>query len=214
MSPTNFYDPDHFIPERWLPEAKNNPSSPFFSDNRDVLQPFSTGPRNCIGKNLAYAEMRVILARVLWNFDLQLCEESLDWKDQETYALWNKRPLMCKLVRRVGSEANKERVRTTLVSLWVALNDGLGMQGWDTTLEEDLTNDSCFRLFYWYWIVYLFLVLSWRFILLFIWTMINIRHQTTQRYLVIHLHIKHSGEETLRLIWNRKRGIKKKKIRN
>lgn len=61
------------------------------------------GPLNCIGKNLAYAEMRVILARVLWNFDLELCQESLDWKEQETYAMWKKPPLMCKLVQRVGN---------------------------------------------------------------------------------------------------------------
>ncbi|KAL2820278.1 cytochrome P450 [Aspergillus granulosus] len=96
-SPINFYAPDRFLPERWLPEARNDPSSPFFTDNRDVVQPFSVGPRNCIGRNLAFAEMRVILARVLWNFDLELCEESENWFDQKTYNLWEKPELMCKL---------------------------------------------------------------------------------------------------------------------
>ncbi|KAE8153594.1 cytochrome P450 [Aspergillus avenaceus] len=96
-SSINFHDPEHFHPERWLPEAKSDPASPFFSDKRGVLQPFSTGPRNCIGRNLAFAEMRVILARVLWNFDLKLCEQSRNWSDQKTYALWEKPPLMCKL---------------------------------------------------------------------------------------------------------------------
>ncbi|BAE59716.1 unnamed protein product [Aspergillus oryzae RIB40] len=96
-SSTNFHAPDRFIPERWLPEAKSDPSSPFYSDNRGVVQPFSTGPRNCIGRNLAYAEMRVILARVLWNFDLELCEESTQWSDQKAYTLWEKPPLMCRL---------------------------------------------------------------------------------------------------------------------
>jgi cytochrome P450 len=100
-SPTNFHRPQRYVPERWLPEAKSDPSSPYFSDQRDVLQPFSVGPRNCIGRNLAYAEMRLILARVLWNFDLELCEESLDWSDQKSYILWDKPALMCKLKLRV-----------------------------------------------------------------------------------------------------------------
>ncbi|KAJ0420805.1 cytochrome P450 [Aspergillus carlsbadensis] len=82
-----------------LPEMRDDPSSPFYSDNREVLQPFSTGPRNCIGKNLAYNEMRMILAKVLWNFDLELCVESKEWWNQRAFELWEKPPLMCKLTR-------------------------------------------------------------------------------------------------------------------
>ncbi|KAL4874936.1 cytochrome P450 [Aspergillus karnatakaensis] len=93
-SMANFHEPESFIPERWLPEGKNDPTSLFFSDRRDVLQPFSVGPRNCIGINLAYAEMRIVLARLLWNFDLELCEESQEWADQKSYALWDRPPLM------------------------------------------------------------------------------------------------------------------------
>lgn len=79
----------------------NNPASPFYNDKRDVLQPFSFGPRNCIGKNLAYNEMRLILARILWNFDLELCQESWEWNEQKSYALWEKPALMCRLKSRV-----------------------------------------------------------------------------------------------------------------
>ena len=75
----------------------NDPASPFYTDSRAVLQPFSVGPRNCIGRNLAYNEMRLILARVLWNFDLELCDESKGWSDQKAYILWEKPPLLCKL---------------------------------------------------------------------------------------------------------------------
>ncbi|KAF5869159.1 putative cytochrome p450 monooxygenase protein [Botrytis fragariae] len=99
-SPLNFHKPECYIPERWLPEAKNDPQSPFFNDNRDVLQPFSVGPRNCIGRNLAYNEMRVILARIIWRFDLELCPESQAWDDQKSYILWEKPELMCKLTPR------------------------------------------------------------------------------------------------------------------
>ncbi|KAM0302816.1 hypothetical protein ACHAO8_011552 [Botrytis cinerea] len=99
-SSLNFHKPECFIPERWLPEVKSDTLSPFFNDNRDVLQPFSFGPRNCIGKNLAYNEMRVILARIIWKFDLELCPESQGWSDQKSYILWEKPKLMCKLTPR------------------------------------------------------------------------------------------------------------------
>lgn len=94
-SESNFYDAKSFHPERWLPAAQTDPNSPFFNDCREAFQPFSVGPRNCIGRNLAYHEMRLILAKVLWNFDLKLTEESQDWAEsQRTFALWEKPPLM------------------------------------------------------------------------------------------------------------------------
>lgn len=43
-SPENFANPESFIPERWL----NDPR--FINDKKEALQPFSYGPRNCIGK--------------------------------------------------------------------------------------------------------------------------------------------------------------------
>jgi cytochrome P450 len=96
-SPHNFYQPMSYAPERWLP----NPPAQFANDDKSVVQPFSVGPRNCIGRNLAYNEMRLILARVLWNFDLELCDESREWYQQKTYILWEKPPLMCRLKQRV-----------------------------------------------------------------------------------------------------------------
>ncbi|KAH7081742.1 cytochrome P450 monooxygenase-like protein [Paraphoma chrysanthemicola] len=79
-SPANFEDPNTFSPERWLPESR------YDSDRRDALQPFSTGPRNCLGINLAYHEMRLALARVLYSFDLELEDHAEDWiAAQKTY---------------------------------------------------------------------------------------------------------------------------------
>lgn len=92
----NFKYPDEFRPERWLGDAE------FANDHRKVVQPFSTGPRNCLGRNLAYAEMRVVLAKVLYNFDVELCEESKGWMNgMKTFGLWEKPALMMK-VRRVN----------------------------------------------------------------------------------------------------------------
>ncbi|KAL1961979.1 hypothetical protein VTN77DRAFT_714 [Rasamsonia byssochlamydoides] len=93
-NPKNFKHPNTFIPERWT----NDPE--FATDQKAALQPFSTGPRNCLGKNLAYHEMRLILAKVLWHFDLSLCEESVNWTDQKIFTIWEKNPLMVRLTPR------------------------------------------------------------------------------------------------------------------
>jgi cytochrome P450 len=47
--------------------------------------------------SMAYHEMRLIMAKVLYNFDFDLCPESDDWLNQDSYTLWEKHPLMVKL---------------------------------------------------------------------------------------------------------------------
>ncbi|KAF1810322.1 cytochrome P450 [Eremomyces bilateralis CBS 781.70] len=86
-NPNNFRDPYSFIPERWF-------SDKYSEDKKHAFQPFSYGPRNCLGKNMAYHEIRIILAKVLWNFDLTLCPESENWGDQKTYLMWDKPQLL------------------------------------------------------------------------------------------------------------------------
>ncbi|KAJ5963689.1 cytochrome P450 [Penicillium vulpinum] len=90
-SPSNFTESESFIPERFLGDPR------FSNDSQTVLQPFSVGPRNCIGRNLANAEMRLILTRVLFNFDMELDVRSDDWANQDTYLLWDKPSLLVKM---------------------------------------------------------------------------------------------------------------------
>ena len=45
----NFTDSDTFIPERWLSDGCEGFDPRFADDRKKVLQPFSTGPRNCLG---------------------------------------------------------------------------------------------------------------------------------------------------------------------
>jgi cytochrome P450 len=97
-SSRNFKDPLAFRPERWL--ATKGDGSGFDGDDRFASQPFSYGPRNCIGKNLAYSKLRLILARVLWNFDLELCSESDGWDQQKIKIFWQGKPLLIRLKRR------------------------------------------------------------------------------------------------------------------
>ncbi|KAI0887592.1 cytochrome P450 [Annulohypoxylon maeteangense] len=84
-NPQHWTEPEKYIPERWLGDPK------YQNDALEAMQPFSFGPRNCIGRNLAYAEMRLILARIIYNFDMSICDDSLRWiGDQKTYLLWDK----------------------------------------------------------------------------------------------------------------------------
>ncbi|KAJ0282876.1 hypothetical protein CBS470a_007591 [Colletotrichum nupharicola] len=92
---SNFSRPDEFIPNRWLDDPQ------FASDRKECMNVFSFGPRNCIGKNLAYVEMRMFLARAIWNFDIELAAESMDWLQKgRSFSVWAKHPLMVHLTPR------------------------------------------------------------------------------------------------------------------
>ena len=52
---------------------------------------------------MAYHEMRLIIAKLLWHFDMELCVESEEWIKQKVYTLWEKPPLMVKLIARSGA---------------------------------------------------------------------------------------------------------------
>ncbi|KAI0199510.1 cytochrome p450 monooxygenase [Astrocystis sublimbata] len=85
-STQNFKNPFKFNPDRLLGNAESNSE-----DKIETLQPFSIGPRNCIGRNLAFGEMKFILARILWNFDMELASGSESWMEQQkAYFLWLK----------------------------------------------------------------------------------------------------------------------------
>ena len=92
-SARHFHRPMEFIPERWLPEGKA-PASPCYSDDRAVVQPFGAGARNCIGQTLALNELRYLMARLLFRFDLlELAPECKEWHHQKIYVVREKGPL-------------------------------------------------------------------------------------------------------------------------
>lgn len=49
--------------------------------------------------SLAYAEMRLILVRLLWHFDIELLPGSMNWYDQKVFIFWEKPDLDVKLTR-------------------------------------------------------------------------------------------------------------------
>lgn len=97
-SPEHFKDASDFHPQRWLgdPDYRN--------DHLDAVEPFHVGPRNCVGKNLALHEIRLLLVALVLTFDFELMEPSRDWVEQSrVYTTWAKAPLWCRLRTHVGS---------------------------------------------------------------------------------------------------------------
>ncbi|KAI1825512.1 cytochrome P450 [Xylaria intraflava] len=96
--PNYFHSPSAFLPHRWLPKEIENPASPFFNDKRDVFQPFSLGIRSCIGEQLAWAEMRLTLAKMIWTFDFSSVQgKALQWETLRTFLLVEKKPIMVRM---------------------------------------------------------------------------------------------------------------------
>jgi cytochrome P450 len=94
----NFAQPYRFTPERWLttderPEWAEN-------DHLEVCQPFSVGSRNCIGMNLAYAETKLILARLVFRFNLELMDDAFEIEKQRVFLMREKPPLRVRLSHR------------------------------------------------------------------------------------------------------------------
>ncbi|KAI0746189.1 cytochrome P450 [Earliella scabrosa] len=76
--------PDTFFPERWLiasgdaSAAKQLPSSlahsSTFVHNEEAFIPFSYGPMNWVGKNLAQQEMRIVICAIMQRFHMRPVE--------------------------------------------------------------------------------------------------------------------------------------------
>jgi len=94
--------PNAFDPSRWLSDSSTSKGAHLStsSSSSSAFNPFSLGPRNCLGRNLAYLEMRLILAHLLWAFDFE-AEGPIDkWEDQKSWILWEKKPLNVRLKSR------------------------------------------------------------------------------------------------------------------
>lgn len=102
--PKNFHRPHDFLPQRWMADSQEK--YPFNQDHRNCCQPFSFGPRNCLGKNLAWAEMRLITAKLLFLFDMDLdASIGREWVDhQKVFGFWVKPPLLAHLILRNTTE--------------------------------------------------------------------------------------------------------------
>ncbi|KAL6704221.1 hypothetical protein ACN47E_008478 [Coniothyrium glycines] len=91
-SPLHWKDPDKFVPERWLPDELEY-SEYHQYDNREAWLGFGVGPRTCIGKNIALHEIRGILAKLVYFFDLLPPPDKVNWLKNKRNNIWAKLPL-------------------------------------------------------------------------------------------------------------------------
>ncbi len=68
-----YRQPESFIPERWLVE-EGYATAAQVEMAQLAFNPFSLGPRGCIGKQLAYAELTYTVAKVIASFDFRVAE--------------------------------------------------------------------------------------------------------------------------------------------
>lgn len=88
-------EPRKFDPERFSTEAKSpghGQSVPYF--------PFSLGPRTCIGQTFAQFEARVLMARLLQEFELSLIPGQNELRHEERLTLRPKGGVQCTIKRR------------------------------------------------------------------------------------------------------------------
>ncbi|EJF56220.1 cytochrome P450 [Dichomitus squalens LYAD-421 SS1] len=103
--PENFFpEPLSFRPERWMPQGLG----PYTRTNKSVLASFSFGPHACIGKTLAYHEMRYVLSRMALIYDMEFAP-GFDCRAFRSGIVnmrttYMKTPLRMKLIRRPGIE--------------------------------------------------------------------------------------------------------------
>ncbi|KAH9991840.1 cytochrome P450 [Xylariaceae sp. FL0662B] len=92
FSEANFHHANEFLPERFLPEGMRPVE--FESDHRNTQKPFGLGARSCLGKSFALAEMRLVLSRLVWAFDISMISERrIDWNRLKTYVVVQKEPI-------------------------------------------------------------------------------------------------------------------------
>ncbi|KAL4962489.1 cytochrome P450 [Aspergillus stella-maris] len=101
----NFYKPDSFCPERWMEGSSSAFASgsqsefEYARDNRAAYQPFSFGQRNCIGQEMAQLVSRLIICKLLYNFNIEAVSDIHQWRaDARVYTVWDYAPLLIRLI--------------------------------------------------------------------------------------------------------------------
>ncbi|KAJ4351113.1 uncharacterized protein N0V89_006452 [Didymosphaeria variabile] len=90
QDPELFPEPETFLPERWLDKDAH-------TDMNAALTPFSIGPRNCLGQNLARAEIYLAISKVFRRLHLTL-NPSMTEADMEMNDRFNVVPRARKLL--------------------------------------------------------------------------------------------------------------------
>ncbi|KAJ5298088.1 hypothetical protein N7508_008337 [Penicillium antarcticum] len=66
-----------FAPERWLTMSENHAEGHVFNPTACYCLAFGAGVRGCWGRRLAYLQIRLFVAMIVWSYEFQQCPESL-----------------------------------------------------------------------------------------------------------------------------------------
>jgi hypothetical protein len=104
MDPRFVDDPSSYVPERFLPDAvlarAGTPSSAAL-DHPCFADPFGRGKRRCLGSNLAIAEISILAARMIQDYEVSLVDPRAEWRPKQKLMLMADPYPDIKLVRRV-----------------------------------------------------------------------------------------------------------------
>lgn len=82
----NFENPEEFNPERWV--EKEATGCPMHAHKPDLLRGFGAGPRFCPGKALAIQEIKMALAMICMNFDIELAVKKEDVRENYSFSMY------------------------------------------------------------------------------------------------------------------------------
>ncbi|XP_058468174.1 cytochrome P450 315a1, mitochondrial [Malaya genurostris] len=71
---SNFYNPNEFLPQRWIRDEFNN--TPFLPFRTNASLPFAIGIRSCIGRRIAMYQMQFLISKILKTYCLTIMNGS------------------------------------------------------------------------------------------------------------------------------------------
>ncbi|KAI0470442.1 cytochrome P450 [Xylariaceae sp. FL0804] len=109
--PRNFNEPLSYRPERWLSVEHPLYDAKFVRDNLKGFHPFNQGPRMCTGKEVAWWQSRVFVAKVLWVFEIEMVPgQQVDMdRDLRGWGLYHKPDVRVKFVLNRSDERWHDR---------------------------------------------------------------------------------------------------------
>lgn len=98
-SPKYWRDPEAYRPERWASFGKHG--SEFNNDCHPAYRPFLLGRRACLGRELALQIVRLVLARLVFSYDLCMTNKDFVWeRDCDSSYLWIGHKVLVKVQKR------------------------------------------------------------------------------------------------------------------
>ncbi|XP_068730892.1 cholesterol 24-hydroxylase-like [Montipora capricornis] len=88
-------EPEKFDPDRFSPEAKDSSNA-----LRSAYFPFSMGPRFCIGQTFAQFEARVVMAKLLQEFELTLLPGQNEIQHEQSITVKPRGGVLCTIKKR------------------------------------------------------------------------------------------------------------------